>query len=61
MAKEKITKEFVLEYIKKYYEENNKPPLSTDKKHPFCAKTVNNKFGTWAEALKIAGILPFKK
>ena len=60
MIKEKITKEFVLDYMKKYFEENNKAPLSTDKKHPFSAKTVSNKFGTWGNALKIAGLLPLK-
>jgi hypothetical protein len=48
MVKEKITKEFILEYLKEYYEKNKKIPLSRDKEHPFSAKTVSNKFGSWA-------------
>ena len=47
MPKEKITKEFILEYLTYYYEKNKKIPLSKYKEHPFSDKTVRNKFGTW--------------
>jgi hypothetical protein len=54
--KEKFTKEFILEYLKEYYEKNKKIPLSKDKEHPFSDKTVGNKFGTWNDALILAKI-----
>ena len=56
MVKEKITKEFIIDYLQTYYEKNNKIPLSRDKEHPFSAKTVSNKLGSWGEALTIAKI-----
>jgi hypothetical protein len=56
MTKEKFTKEFILDYLKEYYEKNKKIPLSKDKEHPFSYKTVGNKFGTWNDALILAKI-----
>jgi hypothetical protein len=56
MSKEKFTKEFILDYLKGYYEKNKKIPLSKDKKHPFSYKTIGNKFGTWNDALILANI-----
>ncbi len=56
MSKEKFTKEFILEYLKEYYEKYKKIPLSKDKNHPFSDKTVCNKFGTWNDALILAKI-----
>jgi hypothetical protein len=54
--KEECTKEFILKYLKEYYEKNKKLPLSKDKEHPFSDKTVGNKFGTWNDALILSKI-----
>ena len=43
-----LSKNFIIEYLRNYYTENKKSPISTDKTHPFSAKTVRNKFGTWS-------------
>lgn len=51
-----ITKEFIIKYLQDYYEENNEIPKSLNKKNPFCAKTVYNKFGSWDNALIQANI-----
>jgi len=51
-----ITKEFIIEYLKKYYKENKKNPLAKDKIHPFSNKTVQNRFGSWNKALIEADI-----
>lgn len=56
MSKEKFTKEFILKYLKEYYEKNKKIPLSKDKEHPFSDKTVANKLGSWNKALTNANI-----
>lgn len=60
MRTEKITKEFIIEYLKEYYKNNKKIPIAKDKQHPFSDKTVLNKFGSWNEALTIANI-PFSR
>ena len=57
---EKITKEFIIEYLKEYYVKNNKIPTVIDKEHPFSQTTVYNKFGSWNNALLEANI-PFNK
>ncbi len=54
-----ITKEFIIEYLKDYYEKHKKIPLSTDKNNPFNGKTVSNKFGSWNNAL-ISANIPLK-
>jgi hypothetical protein len=56
MTKEKITKEFIIKYLKEYYEKYNKTPIARDKEHPFSDRTVANKFGTWNDALILANI-----
>lgn len=53
---EEITKEYILNYLKNYYEKNKKIPRSKDKNHPFTCFKVSNRFGSWNEALKLAGI-----
>ena len=55
MCRKECTKEFIISYIKTYYIDKNKPPLSCDK-HPFSRKTVTNKFGSWSEALTAASV-----
>jgi hypothetical protein len=35
MPKEKYTKEFIIEYFKKYYETTGRVPRASDKFHPF--------------------------
>lgn len=56
MGTEKITKEFIIKYLKEYYKKNKSIPIAKDKQHPFSDKTVLNKFGSWNNALIKAGI-----
>lgn len=51
MIKEKISNEFIINYLQEYYKKYNKTPIAKDKKHPFSDKTVCNKFGGWNNAL----------
>lgn len=60
MCKEKFTKEFIVYYLKNYYETSKKIPIARDKQHPFSDKTVLKKFGSWNNALSIANI-PFSR
>ena len=55
MIKEKITKEYIIEYLKEYYEKYKIAPRAT-REHPFCKETVLNKFGCWNNALIEASI-----
>jgi hypothetical protein len=56
MIKKLITKESIIEYLKNYYEKYKEIPKTTNKDHPFCYKTVSNKFGSWNNALFLANI-----
>lgn len=55
-----ITEEFIIEYLRGFYETNKTIPLSRDPRHPFSYKTVSNKFGSWKEALNCANVPSFK-
>lgn len=57
MTKERIKKEFIIKYLKFYYEKYNKIPIAGDKEHPFSERTVYNKFGGWNNALTEAKLL----
>lgn len=52
----KLTKEYIIDYLKDYYKKYNKTPISRDKQHPFSNKTVYNKFGGWNNALIEANV-----
>lgn len=54
MTKVNLTKEYIVDYLKNYYNLNKDIPKSTDSSHPFCRKTVQNMFGSWNNALEIA-------
>lgn len=56
MCKEKFTKEFIIYYLKNYYETSEKIPIARDQQHPFSDKTVLKKFGSWNNALVQMGI-----
>ena len=56
MSKIIITKEFIINYMKKYYIEHNEGPKGKDKIHPFSEGTVRKHFGKWTDALKEANI-----
>jgi hypothetical protein len=56
METRKITKEFIITYLKEYYLKYEDIPKSRDKSHPFSDGTVRNKFGSWANALIEANI-----
>lgn len=56
MSKITITKEFIIDYMKKYYIEHNEGPKGKDKIHPFSEGTVRKLFGKWTDALKEANI-----
>lgn len=55
MIKEKITKEYIIEYLKEYYKIYKIAPRAT-REHPFCKETVLNRFGCWNNALIEANI-----
>jgi len=59
MTKEKISNEFIINYLQEYYKKYNITPIAKDKKHPFSDKTVYNKFGGWNNAL-IKAKIPLK-
>lgn len=42
----KLTKEYIIEILKKQYEETGEIPKSKDK-YPFSVRTVSNRFGSW--------------
>ncbi len=52
----KLTKDYIINYLKEYYNKYNKTPISRDKSHPFSDKTVYNQFGGWNKALIEADI-----
>lgn len=56
MSKNTITKEFIINYMKKYYIEHNEGPKGRDNTHPFSEGTVRKHFGKWTDALKEANI-----
>lgn len=55
-----LSKEFIIEYLRKYYEQYGIAPGSRDKRNPFCGKSVLNKFGSWNNALIEANIPLYK-
>lgn len=56
MGKETCTKEYIIKYLKDYYNTHNQTPKSRDAIHPFSSKTVYYKFGGWNKALIEANI-----
>jgi hypothetical protein len=56
MTNRKLTKEYIIQYLKKYYVAAKDIPKSKDNTHPFCGKSVKNIFGSWNNALEASGI-----
>lgn len=48
----RISKEYLLKYIKDFYKENNRIPFKKEFKH---ARAARNRFGSWNKAIKAAG------
>lgn len=55
-----ISKIYIIDYLKNYYNTTGLIPNSRDKNHPFSLSTVANKFGGWNKALEQAKI-PLRK
>ena len=63
MSRIEITKEFIIEYLRTHAQKTGQNPNSNDfvrkgHVHPFCAATVRNRFGSWADAVREAGFEP---
>ena len=63
MPRVEVTKEFIIEYLKSYFQRTGKNPYWGEfnrKGHgyPFCAGTVRNRFGSWSNAIRDAGLEP---
>jgi hypothetical protein len=56
MPKEKYTKEFIIEYFKKYYENTGRVPRVADTFHPFSSDMVMTKFGKWNNCIVMSNI-----
>lgn len=54
--KEKLTKEYIIDYLSNYYLVNNEIPKSRERIHPFCGESVKNIFGSWNNALDAANV-----
>ncbi len=58
-----ITKEFIIGYLKAHAQKTGQTPNANDFAgnghcHPFCRSTVVNKCGSWANAIREAGLEP---
>ena len=52
----KFSNDFILKYLKDYYIQHRDIPKYAEKQHPFSSRTVGNRFGSWGNALKLAGV-----
>lgn len=52
----KITKEYIITYLKNYYYEHGKSPILVDKERPFKYYHIKKFFKTWNNALLESGL-----
>lgn len=50
-----VPKENILQDIKKFFQDNKRPPLKSEYSH---VKAARNRFGTWNNAIRAAGFKP---